>query len=132
MKTPDSLEDQMRSWTPRRPGAHLEQQLCAIRNPKSEIRNSERPITLPWFQTLGASVVGCAVVLFTILNLVHLGATQDFGGSLNSLSNHPSSLAFANAPASTLPAPILGWTNDGAVGSSTRPFNVLNTNSTLP
>lgn len=125
MKTPESLEEQMRSWTPRRPGAHLEQQLFGA-------RNAPRPVTLPWFQTLGASVVGCAVVLFTILNFLQLGATQNFPGSLTSLSNHPSSLAFANAPASTLPAPILGWTNDGAVSSPTRPFNVLNTNSTLP
>jgi hypothetical protein len=132
MKTPNSLEEQMRSWTPRRPGVRIEQQLFEIQNPKSKIQNPESPITLPWFQTLGASVVGCAVVLFTILNFLQLGATQNFAGSLNSLSNHPSSLAFANAPASTLPAPILGWTNDGTVGSSTRPFNVLNTNSTLP
>jgi hypothetical protein len=132
MKTPDSLEDQMRSWTPRRPGAQLEQQLFKSGKQKAESRKAGRPITLPWFQTLGASVVGCAVVLLTILNFLQLGATQDFSASLTSLSNHPSSLAFANAPASTLPAPILGWTNDGAVGSSTRPFNVLNTNSTLP
>lgn len=122
----------MRSWTPRRPGAQLERQLFGTRNAKPETRNAERPITLPWFQTLGASVVGCAVLLFTILNFLHLGATQNFSASLNSLSNHPSSLAFANAPASTLPAPILGWTNDGMVSSPTRPFNVLNTNSTLP
>ncbi len=122
----------MRSWTPRRPGAHLEQQLFGTRNAERGTRSERRPVTLPWFQTLGASVVGCAVVLFTILNFLNLGATQNFSASLNSLSNHPSSLAFANAPASTLPAPILGWTNDGTVGSSTRPFNVLNTNSTLP
>ena len=122
----------MRSWTPRRPGAHLEQQLFESRKQKAESGKPERPITLPWFQTLGASLVGCAVVLFTVLNFLQLGATQNFVGSLNSLSNHPSSLAFANAPASKLPAPILGWTNDGTVGSSTRPFNVLNTNSTLP
>ncbi len=132
MKTPNSLEDQMRSWTPRRPGAHLEQQLFGARNAERGTRNRERVVTLPWFQTLGASVVGCAVVLFTILNFLQLGATQNFPSSLTSLSNHPSSLAFANAPASKLPAPILGWTNDGAVSSPTRPFNVLNTNSTLP
>ena len=122
----------MRSWTPRRPGASLEQQLFGTRNAKPETRNLPRHATLPWFQTLGASVVGCAVVLFTILNFLQLGATQNFSGSLNSLSNHPSSLAFANAPASKLPAPILGWTNDGTVSSPTRPFNVPNTNSTLP
>ena len=122
----------MRSWTPRRPGAHLEQQLFGARNLERGTRSDRRPVTLPWFQTLGASVVGCAVVLFTILNFLHLGATQNFSASLTSLSNHPSSLAFANAPASTLPAPILGWTNDGMVSSPTRPFNVLNTNSTLP
>jgi hypothetical protein len=132
MKTPNSLEDQMRSWTPRRPAASIEQQLFATRNTKHETRNSTRPVTLPWFQTLGASVVGCAVVLFTVLNFLHLGATQDFSAALSPLSNHPSSLAFANAPASMLPAPILGWTNDGMVSSPTRPFNVLNTNSTLP
>ncbi len=132
MKTPNSLEDQMRSWAPRRPGAQLEQQLFGTRNAKPETRNSPRPISLPWFQTLGASVVGCAVVLFTILNFLHLDATQNFSATLTSLSNHPSSLAFANAPASTFPAPILGWTNDGTVSSPTRPFNVLNTNSTLP
>jgi hypothetical protein len=132
MKTPDSLEDQMRSWTPRRPGARIEQQLFGSKRQKAEGRSSERPVTLPWFQTLGASVVGCAVVLFTVLNFLQLGATQNFSASLTSLSNHPSSLAFANAPASTMPAPILGWTNDGTVSSPTRPFNVLNTNSTLP
>ena len=122
----------MRSWTPRRPGAQLEQQLFGTRTAERGKRSERRPVTLPWFQTLGASVVGCAVLLFTVLNLLHLGATQNFSASLNSLSNHPSSLAFANAPASTLPAPILGWTNDGMVSSPTRPFNVLNTNSTLP
>lgn len=132
MKTPNSLEDQMRSWTPRRPGARIEQQLFESRKQKAEGRNTERPIILPWFQTLGASVVGCAVLLFTILNFLHLGATQNFSAALPSLSNHPSSLAFANAPVSTLPGPILGWTNDGTVSSPTRPFNALNTNSTLP
>lgn len=132
MKTPNSLEDQMRSWTLRRPAASIEQQLFGTRNVEREARNGRRPGTLPWFQTLGASVVGCAVVLLTVLNLLHLGATQNFSVSLTSLSNHPSSLAFANAPVNTLPAPILGWTNDGTVSSPTRPFNVLNTNSTLP
>ncbi len=132
MKTPESWEEQMRSWTPRRPGAHLEQQLFGGRNVERGTRSRERVVTLPWCQTLGASVLGCAVVLFTILNFLNLGATQNFSASLTSLSNHPSSLAFANAPASKLPAPILGWTNDGTVSSPTRPFNVLNTNSTLP
>jgi hypothetical protein len=132
MKTPNSLEDQMRSWTPRRPAAQIEQQLFGARNAERETRNSARPVTLPWFQTLGASVVGCAVVLFTILNFLQLGATQNFSGALSPLSNHPTSLALASAPINTWTAPILGWTNDGTVSSSTRPFNVLNTNSTLP
>jgi hypothetical protein len=132
MKTPNSAEDQMRSWTPRRPSRQIEQKLFGTQNTGDEVETRRRSIHLPWYQTLGASVAGCAVVLFTIFNFIHLGAIQRISTPFSPLSNHMSSLAMASAPVNSLTAPILGWTNDGTVGSSIRPFDLLNTNLILP
>ena len=120
----------MRSWTPRRPSTQIERRLFAVesRGPRVEGR---RHLALPWYQTLGASLVGCAVVLFTVLNFTHLSAVQHFSTPFSPLSNHISSMAMASAPVNTWTAPILGWTNDGAVGSTHRSFDLLNTNRLL-
>jgi hypothetical protein len=131
MKTPKSLEEQMRSWTPRRPSPRVEQELFGTEQKEFFTLRSSRTISLPWYQTLGASLVGCMVVLLTIVNYTHLGAEQRISIAFPPLSNHLSSLAMATAPINTWTAPILGWTNDGAVGSSIRPFDLLNTNRIL-
>ncbi len=80
---------------------------------------------------MGASLAGCAVVLLTVLNFSHLAATQYLSTPFAPLSNHMSSLALASAPVNTWTAPILGWTNDGVVGSTHRSFDLLNTNRPL-
>jgi hypothetical protein len=130
MKTENSLEEQMRSWTPRRPSSRIEKQLFGAESTaQSTVGPSRRPI-LPWYQTLGASLAACAVVLFTVLNFTHLEAIQRISTPFGPMSNHMASLAMA-APHNTWTAPILGWTNDGAVGSSIRPFDLLNTNRIL-
>ena len=119
----------MQSWRPRRPSPQIEQRLFAVegRGP-----NVERPKhALPWYQTLGASLAGCAVVLFTVLNFTHLSAVQHFSTPFAPLSNHMSSLAMASGPKNTWTAPILHWTNDGTVGSTHRSFDLLNTNHLL-
>jgi hypothetical protein len=131
MKIENSLEDQMRSWTPRRPSARVEKQLFGAESRDQKTGRRDRALVLPWYQTLGASLAGCAVVLFTVLNFVHLSAIQDISMPFGPMSNHMSSLAMATSPHNTWTAPILGWTNDGAVGSSIRPFDLLNTNRIL-
>ena len=130
MKTPNSLEEQMRSWTPRRPASRIAQQLFNVPRSEPERAVQSRALALPWYQTLGASLAGCAVVLLTVLNFTHLDAVQRISAPFGPMSNHMSSLAMA-APHNTWTAPILGWTNDGAVGSSIRPFDLLNTNRIL-
>jgi hypothetical protein len=132
MKTPDSMEELMRSWTPRKPSPRIEQELFGS---APRVAPERRPHTaLPWWQTLGASAVAFSVAMFTLLNLVQFGVT---GGATNgavlSFSNYSSaaSLAMASAPINTLTAPILGWTNEGSSGSIPRSFNVLRTNEIL-
>ena len=134
MKTPQSLEEQMRSWTPRPASARVEQSLFGEDRLATRGRHParSRTLALPWYQTLGASMAGCAVILFTILNFMQLSATHRISTPFGPLSNHLASLAMASAPVNTWTAPILGWTNDGAVGSSIRPFGLLNTNTILP
>jgi hypothetical protein len=128
MKTPNSLEDQMRSWTPRRPSAQIEQKLFGARRSTLDVR---RRHALPWYQTLGASLVGCAVVLFTVLNFAGLEATPHGSTAFSPLSNHVSSFEMASGPKNMWTAPILHWTNEGAVGSTHRSFDLLNTNRLL-
>jgi hypothetical protein len=130
MKTPNSLEEQMRSWTPRRPSSRIAEQLFGTENNRQKPASQNRALVLPWFQTLGASLAVCVVVLLTVLNFTHLEAIQRISTPFGPMSNHMSSLAMA-APHNTWTAPILGWTNDGAVGSSIRPFDLLNTNRIL-
>jgi hypothetical protein len=134
MKTPNSLEEQMRSWTPRQPSAQLEKRIFAEGEHTRESVTLDRPrrtLALPWYQTLGASVAGFVVVLLMVLNFTHLSAIQHVSTPFGPMSNHMSSLAMATAPRNTWTAPILGWTNDGTVGSSIRPFDLLNTNRIL-
>ena len=120
----------MRSWTPRRPSPRIEKQLFGGESAAESAATPSRRLILPWYQTLGASLAGCAVVLLTVLNFTHLEAIQRISTPFGPMSNHMSSLAMA-APHNTWTAPILGWTNDGAVGSSIRPFDLLNTNRIL-
>jgi len=76
--------------------------------------------------------VGCAVVLFTVLNFAQLDARNSIATSFAPLSNHvTASLTLANGPKNTWTAPILDWTNDHAVGSTHRSFDLLNTNHLL-
>lgn len=124
------MEERMRSWTPRKPSTRLEQELFAAKATPGAPR-AHRRLHLPWYQTLGASVAGCVVVLFTVLNFMQLGATHGISSPFGPLSNHLASMAMVSAPINTVSAPILSWTNDGTVGSSTRPY-LLNTNTILP
>jgi len=120
----------MRAWTPRRPSSRIERQLFGGERAVQSNAGQSHRLVLPWYQTLGASLAGCAVVLFTVLNFTHLEAIQRISTPFGPMSNHLSSLAMA-APHNTWTAPILGWTNDGAVGSSIRPLDLLNTNRIL-
>jgi hypothetical protein len=131
MKTTNSLEEQMRSWTPQRPAARIERQLFGAPEAENKVQDRERVLALPWYQTLGASLAGCAVVLFTILNLT-TDATQHISQPFAPLSNHLASLAMMTAPHNTWSAPILDWTNERTTGSSMRSFDLLNTNRILP
>ena len=133
MKTPNSLEDLMRSWTPRKPSRRIEEELFGTASERPVVQARRYSTRLPWWQTLGASAVAFSVVILTLLNVAHLTANHGGVGSLGlSLSNHSfaASFAMANAPINTLSAPILGWTNDGASGSNTRSFE-MSTNRLL-
>jgi hypothetical protein len=132
MKTPDSMEEIMRSWTPRAPSRQIEQQLFRTERREAKVEGRRRTVSLPWYQTLGASLVGSTVVLLTILNFTHLAAVQQISTPFSPMSNHLSSLAMAgSAPVNMWTAPILGWTNEGSVGTTHRSFELLNTNRLL-
>jgi len=131
MKNPNSIEELMRSWTPRAPSSRLEEKLFGTGN----AQHAGRPhsIHLHWRQTLGASAVAFAVAIMTLLNMVQLTGGATANGAHLSLSNHSSaaSFALASAPINTLRAPLLGWTNEGSDGLNLRSFDLLNTNRIL-
>lgn len=131
MKTPDSLEEQMRAWTPRRPDPRVAQKLFAVEGREARDEGRSRRLTLPWYQTLGASLAGCAVVLFTVLNFTQLDAVQHISQPFGPLSNHLASLAMMTAPHNTWSAPILDWTNERPTATAIRSFDLLNTNHIL-
>jgi len=131
MKTPDSLEELLRSWTPRAPAGRIEEELFGTVHQR--VPERRRPV-LPWWRTFSASAVAFAVAMFTVLNVAQFATTDGTnGGTVLSFSNYSSaaSLAMASAPINTWTAPILGWTNEGASGSIPRSFNVLRTNQSL-
>jgi hypothetical protein len=135
MKTPNSLEDLMRSWTPRQPSPRIEEALFGADSRTAKAQGRKRSAHhLPWWQTLGASAVAFAVAIMTLLNVAELSVTGAASRStLLSLSNHScaASFALASAPINTWRAPILGWTNEGASGSIPRSFDLLGTNRIL-
>jgi hypothetical protein len=89
---------------------------------------------LPWYQTLGASLVVCVVVMLTVVNVTHFATSgSSLGGVPFTLSNHSyaASLAMASAPVNSFRAPILGWTNERSAVSTIRSFDLLITNRLL-
>jgi hypothetical protein len=143
MKTRNSLEEVMRSWTPRAPSERIEKRLFANaggRAPEASGRAETWTMTrrstshrLPWWQTLGASAVAFAVAVMTLFNVAQLTATDSPSSAWLSLSNHScaATFAMASAPINTWRAPIFGWTNERTVGSNARPFDLLSTNRSL-
>jgi hypothetical protein len=129
MKAPNSLEESMQSWTLRRPSRQIEEELFGGESRESRAESHRRRLHLPWYQTLGASLAACVVLLLTVANFTHIAATGSGGVSFG-LSNHSyaASLAMASAPHNSLSAPILGWTNERAAVSTIRSFDLLNTN----
>src|SRR5688500_13611598 len=127
-KTPNSLEELMQSWTPRRPSRQIEEELFGGESRESKVESRRRGLHLPWYQTLGASLAACVVLLLTVANLTQMAGTGSMSGVPFSLSNHSyaASLAMASAPHNSLSAPILGWTNERAAVSTIRSFDLLN------
>ncbi|HWN94454.1 MAG TPA: hypothetical protein VNT99_05445 [Methylomirabilota bacterium] len=133
MKTPNSLEDVMRSWTARGPSPRIEAELFgAERKPNVETRKRGTH-HLPWWKTLGASAAAFGVAILTLLNVTQFSVGGASPGGWLSLSNHScaASFAMASAPINTWRAPILSWTNEGASGSNARSFDLLITNRIL-
>ena len=141
MKTSNSLEEVMRSWTPRAPSGQIEKRLFGAEARASEAGQAETWTTtrkvaahhLPWWQTLGASAVAVVVAVMTLFNVAQLTATDSSSSAWLSLSNHScaATFAMASAPINTWRAPIFSWTNERAVGSNARPFDLLSTNRSL-
>ena len=131
-KTPNSMEDLMKSWTPRRPSRQVEEELFGTASGWSRVEVGRARPRLPWYQTLGASLAACVVVLLTVANFSQIAATGSGGVSFG-LSNHSyaASLAMASAPHNSVSAPIFGWTNERATVSTMRSFDLLNTNRLL-
>ncbi len=135
MKTPNSLEDVMRSWNLRGPSPRIEEQLFGAETRGPNVEGRKRAAHhLPWWQTLGASAVAFGVVILTLLNVAQLSVGGAASGGWLSLSNHScaASFAMASAPLNTWRAPILSWTNEGASGSNAGSFDLLSTNRILP
>src|SRR5258708_2910604 len=132
----NSLEDQLRSWQPRRASARVEQTLFApISAPKhrtSLLRNIH--FHLSWQSGWAAGLATCLVLAFTLLNLTHSSGITRLPG-LNAsavLSNSSYASSFVELEHNCVSAPIFGWTNDGELHSSIRSFDLLNTNHLLP
>jgi hypothetical protein len=124
----------MRSWTPRAPSPAIEAKLFGVEPRVLSAGAHRRPMHLPWWQTIGASAVACLALVVSLLNMAQFSVARgSAGASILSLSNRSCavSLAMASAPVNTWHAPILGWTNDGALGSTHRSFDLLNTNRLL-
>lgn len=124
----------MRSWTPRPPSPAIEDRIFGHARHGRNAGGSKRPVHLPWWQTVGASAVACLALVVALLNMAQFSVARgSAGATLLSLSNRSCavSLAMASAPINTWHAPILGWTNDGALGSTHRSFDLLNTNRLL-
>ena len=123
----------MQSWALRQPSRGIEARLFGVEGGVSSIEARKPALHLPWWQTLGASAVACAALLITLLNVAQFSTGGPAGAGILSLSNRSCavSLAMASAPVNRLSAPILGWTNDGALGTTHRSFDLLNTNRLL-
>lgn len=131
MKTPNSMEELMRSWTPRPPATRVGEELFGEEGrPFRAIRHKHT--AMPWWKTLGASAVAFSVAILTLLNVMTVPGGAGHAAPV-SFSNYHSavSLAMASAPINTLTAPILSWTNEGSSGSMPRSFKVLDTNQIL-
>ena len=134
MKTPNTMEELMRSWTPRTPAARIEKELFGAEGQGQAVAAPRRTgHHLPWWQTLGASAVAFSVAILTLFNVAQLTATSGSSTGWLSLSNHScaATFAMASAPINTLTAPILGWTNERPSGSNARSFDLLSTNRSL-
>ncbi len=123
----------MRSWGLRRPSPEIEQRLFGGQGPAARAHSGKHGMHLPWWQTLGASAVACAALILTLLNVAQVSVGGSAGATNFSLSNRSFavSLAMASAPVNTWSAPILSWTNEGALGSTHRSFDLPNTNRLL-
>lgn len=134
MKTPNSLEEQLRSWTPRRPAPAIEERLFGTANATQPALNP-RGVSWHWQPAFGAAAVACLLLMTTALNVTQWagGRSESFSLGLLSASNRSelATLALASAPHNTWSAPILGWTNGEGTGSSIRPLYPLNTNHSL-
>jgi hypothetical protein len=127
MKTPNSLEERMKSWTPRPPSPHIEAHLF---RPPAQPAAARKP-SFAWYQTLSITAAACLVMALTIFNVTRLAGpgASTLGASFMPWSN--SYVAMISAPHNTWTAPILGWTNIGGSGSSIRSFDLINTNRPL-
>jgi len=132
-KTPNSLEELMKSWTPRQPSRQIEEELFGVESRGVRTEGRRRGLHLPWYQTLGASLAACVVLLLTVANLTQMAGTGSVSVVPFALSNHSyaASLAMANAPHNSVSAPIFGWTNERAEVSTIRSFDLLNITNRL-
>jgi hypothetical protein len=124
----------MQSWALRQPSRQIEQRIFGVESRGARVDGQKRSRHLPWWQTLGASAVAFSALVLTLLNVAQFTVAKgSAGATILSLSNRSCaiSLAMASAPINTWHAPILGWTNDGALGSTHRSFDLLNTNRLL-
>ncbi len=132
----NSLEDQLRSWQPRRPSARVEQSIFApvTAAPKAKSFAQTVHFHLSWQSGWAAGLAMCLVLAFTLLNLTQTtGITRLPGLNASAvLSNSSYASSFVELEHNCVSAPIFGWTNDGEVHSSIRSFDLLNTNHLLP
>ena len=152
MNDPQWIEHQMASWKPRGPSRKLEQGLFpAAGEPLGSPASPAPSGTLAWGWTGGRPYLGHAGVLaagcFLLMGLLvwHVGLhdrglqpSESGAAAFAALSNQSFTAYLTldrsrrNSWRNPLEGPILGWTNEGFLPSSSGLLEHLNTNVLLP
>lgn len=133
MKDWNSTETKLHSWQLRQPSARLEEELFGS-HPQIAPARRRSPSLLAWQNGWAAGLAGCAMLAFTLLNMVQTSSISGDDVLIPSaaISNASYAASFASVQHNCLSAPILGWTNDGELPSSNRSLHLFTTNHLLP
>jgi hypothetical protein len=119
MKEMDSLENQLRSWQPRRPSSGLKRKLFA--GPVNVTRR------MAWVLGSLAPATACALLTFSVFNSGNYNASSRPAPMVAMILSNQSSAAYASGNGdqsqNSLFSVTFDWTNHGNFTSSMSPFS---------